>query len=256
MLLADLPPENLLPNSPHSPGLPADRLTDPEDQIRAGHSKSGVGIPSGMESNPRTMPSPSCSLVPLIRPTQSNSIARKTGNTPSGSGLTDDCRAKRSLRERAAVHSSPVAALSALFPLRSSTDGSCARSGPLEHYPALPTSEVWRAEGRTIERNAIIGERLGNSAASWQLLQLVPSNPSMLSVVGLDPVPVRCRNQNQNFNARLQRFQRARRVERSGLERSARLFDQPLHLPAQFPDVLFQGFSGLVIRRRRQRHRR
>src|ERR1022692_1081019 len=159
MLLADLPPENLLPNSPHSPGLPADRLTDPEDQIRAGHSKSGVGIPSGMESNPRTMPSPSCSLVPLIRPTQSNSIARKTGNTPSGSGLTDDCRAKRSLRERAAVHSSPVArakrslreraavhsspvaALSALFPLRSSTDGSCARSGPLEHYPALPTSE-------------------------------------------------------------------------------------------------------------------
>ncbi len=116
----------------------ADRIAGQGGRIRSGHSKSAVGIPSEMESNPRTMPSPSCSPAPPIRPTQSSSPARQIGNTPAGSGSTDDRPSKRNRRERVAVHSSPAASPLMPFPPHFLVDETCVRRGRLGRYQSAP----------------------------------------------------------------------------------------------------------------------
>src|SRR6266481_5460202 len=176
---------NFRPNSSHWGSSPADRLTGPKDRTRSGHSTSAVGIPNETELNPRTTPSPSCSPAPAIRPTPSNSPARQIGNTLAGSGSRDDRQAKRTLPTQAGVHSWMVAVPSAPFPLRFSIDGRCARMSPLARYRSVLPPEAQLAEIRLAARREVTGEeltaQLANYARSWYLLQLVASNPSMLS---------------------------------------------------------------------------
>src|ERR1700687_484515 len=188
------PPENFDWNSSHSGSSPADRLTGPEGRIRSGHSKSAVYIPSETKLNPRPMPSPSCSPAPAIPRMESSLLARQIGNTLAGSGSGDDRQAKRTLPTQAGVHSWTVAVPSAPFPPRFSTDGRCVRMGLLVRYRSARPSEARPAEAQLAARHEVTGEELtsrwGNLAASRHLLQLVASNPSMLSIVRLDSVPV------------------------------------------------------------------
>src|SRR3977135_2621609 len=112
----------------------------------------------------------------------------------AGSDSRDGRQAKRILPTQAGVRSWMVAVPSALFPPRFSTDRRCARTGlPARHRSARP-SEARPAEIQLAVRHEVTGEELtsrcGNLAASWHLLQLIASNPSMLSVVRLHSVPV------------------------------------------------------------------
>src|SRR5271156_2193071 len=143
-------------------------------------------------------------------------------NTPAGNDSRDDRPATRSLRPPAVVHSTLPAIPSAFSPLRSWADGKCARTDRLAPSHSVSISRNQSVEtqrplqreriGQTLIGRGLIGRarsayllpdsRLENQVTSWDLLQFVASNPSVLSLTGLHSVPVSCRDHYQNFGAR------------------------------------------------------
>src|SRR6202034_2738985 len=76
------------------------------------------------------------------------------------------------------------------------------------------------------------------------LLQLVAHNPSVLPIMGLNPIPVGGRNHDQDFGASWQGLQRTRSVKGRGLERRSGRLYLSLHLTAKVLDALFQTLRG------------
>src|SRR5579864_1395190 len=86
------------------------------------------------------------------------------------------------------------------------------------------------------------------SRVSWDLLQLVTQDPPMLPFVGFHPIPIRSRDNDENFGASRQGSQGGCRMERRRLEWRSRRLHQSLDLTPEILNSLLQSLRrGLCV---------